>query len=174
MNYYARAKRVTASLPRDLALAIMEEIQEARGTIWIERVRGPKACMVIHQIMMERAHTWLWHEKPGEKQPTTAAQPPPATKFHRQPDFTPRAVGTWAAENIGGRMLCQTYQQNQCAGTPALWEPMFVPWWLVITATFAAQSIQPASIGGTRRQPSREQEDRQERLTSMGPSCWHE
>ena len=80
------------------------------------RVRGPKACMVIHQITMERAHAWLWHEKPEERQPTTAAQPPPATKFHRQPDFTPRAVGTWAAENRGGRMLCQAYQQNQCAG----------------------------------------------------------
>ena len=31
LNYHARAKRVTASLPRDLALAIMEKIQEKEG-----------------------------------------------------------------------------------------------------------------------------------------------
>ena len=119
-EYYIELSRqseaFTASLPRDCALALLEEIGEAEGMLWTERVRGPKACMVIHQIMMERAHAWLWHEEPGERQPTTAAQPPPATKFHRQPDFTPRAVGTWTAESRGGRMLCQVYQQNQCAG----------------------------------------------------------
>ena len=116
MNYHARAKRFTASLPRDRALAILKEIDEAERMMWTERMRGPKAGMVIHQIMMERAHVWVWHEKPGERQPTPPLQPPPATKFHRQPDFTPRAVGTWATENKGGKLLCQAYQQNQCAG----------------------------------------------------------
>ncbi len=116
MNYHARAKRFTASLPRDRALAILKEIDEAEGMMWTERMRGPKAGMVIHQIMMERAHVWVWREKPGERQPTPPLQPPPATMFHRQPDFTPRAVGTWATENKGGKLLCQAYQQNQCAG----------------------------------------------------------
>ena len=27
--------------------------------------------MVIHQIIMEQAHVCGWHEKPGEKQPTS-------------------------------------------------------------------------------------------------------
>jgi len=116
LNYHARAKQSTASLPKDSALAILKELGKAERMMWTERVRGPKAGMVIHQIMMEQAHAWVWHEEPGERQPTTAAQPPPATKFHCQPDLTPRVFGTWAAENRGGRMLCQAYQQIQCAG----------------------------------------------------------
>ena len=116
MNYHSRAKRFAASLPKDRALAILKEIDEAERMLWTERVRGPKAGMVIHQIMMERAHVWVWHDKPGERQPTMPTQPPPGTQFHHQPDFTPRTVGTWAAENRGGRILCQAYQKNQCAG----------------------------------------------------------
>ena len=119
MNYHSRAKRFAASLPKDRALAILKEIDEAERMMWTERVRGPKAGMVIHQIMMERAHVWVWHDKPGEKQagiPTPPAQPPPASMFRSQPVFIPKAVGTWAAEMKGGRVLCQAYQQNQCAG----------------------------------------------------------
>ena len=71
--------------------------------------------MIIQQTMMERAHVWVWHDKPGEKQPREPWQPAPSTKFRRQSDFTPKAVGTWATENKGGRILCQAYQQNQCA-----------------------------------------------------------
>ena len=112
-NYHARAKRFTASLPRDRALAILKKTNEAGRPMWTEGVRGPEAGMVIHQIMVERAQAWVWHEKPRERQPTAASQPPPATEFHLQPDFTPRAVDTWATEIRRGRMLCQTYQQNQ-------------------------------------------------------------
>ena len=79
MDYHARAKQFAASLTRDRALAILKEIGEAERMMWTERVRGPKASMVIHQIMIDRAHVWVWHEKPGERQPTTAAQPPLAT-----------------------------------------------------------------------------------------------
>ena len=32
---------------------------------------------------------------------------------------------------------------------------MFGPWWFVIAVIFAAWNIQRASIGGTRRQPSK-------------------
>ena len=112
-NYHARAKRFTASLPRDRVLAILKKTNEAGRPMWTEGVRGPGAGMVIHQIMVERAQAWVWHEKPRERQPTAASQPPPATEFHLQPDFTPRAVDTWATEIRRGRMLCQTYQQNQ-------------------------------------------------------------
>ena len=112
-NYHARAKRFTASLPRDRALAILKKTNEAGRPMWTEGVRGPEAGMVIHQIMVERAQAWVWHEKPRERQPTAASQPPPATEFHLQPDFTPRAVDTWATEIRRGRMLCRTYQQNQ-------------------------------------------------------------
>ena len=64
MNYHARAKRFAASLPKDRALTILKEIDEAERMMWPERVRGPKAGMVIHQILMERAHAWAWHDKP--------------------------------------------------------------------------------------------------------------
>ena len=53
MNYHSGANRFTTSLPRDRALAILIEIDEAERMMWTERVRGPKASMVIHQIMME-------------------------------------------------------------------------------------------------------------------------
>ena len=94
MNYHAKAKPFTASLPRDHALAILEEIDEAKDMMWTEGVRGPKAGMVIHQILMERVHVWVWHEKLEGRQPETLSQPPPATASHRQAEFTPRAVGT--------------------------------------------------------------------------------
>ena len=44
MNYHARTKRFTASLPRDRALAILKEIDEAKRKMWTERVQGPKAA----------------------------------------------------------------------------------------------------------------------------------
>ncbi len=72
--------------------------------------------MVIHQSTKERAHVRVQHDKSWERQPARSTQPPPASKFRRQPDFTPKAVGTWAAENKGSRVLCQAYQQNRCAG----------------------------------------------------------
>ena len=114
MDYHAEAKPFTASLPRDHALAILEEIDEAKDMMWTEGVRGPRAGMVIHQILMERVHVWVWHEKLGGRQPTTLSQPPPATESHRRADFTPRAVGTWATDEEG-RMLGHAYQQNHCA-----------------------------------------------------------
>ena len=83
--------------------------------MWTEKVRGPRAGMVIHQILMERVHVWVWHEKLEGRQPTTLSQPPPATESQRQAEFTPRAVGTWATGNEEGRMLCHADQQNQCA-----------------------------------------------------------
>ena len=95
-NYHARAKRFTASRPRGRALAILVEITEAGRMMRSERVRVPRAGMVIHHIVVERADFWVWHEKPRERQPATPSQPPPATRAHRQADFTPRAVGTGA------------------------------------------------------------------------------
>ena len=118
MSYHARTNLLANRLPKGRALAILEEIDEAERLMWAEIVRGLKAGMVIHQIMMELEHVWVWHEKPGERQPATPMQPQQATKIHHQPDRTPRAVNTWAAENKGGRPICQAHQQNQCAGNP--------------------------------------------------------
>ena len=44
--------------------------------------------MIIQQIMVVWAHVWAWHENPGERQPATPSQPPPATKPHSQADST--------------------------------------------------------------------------------------
>ena len=115
-NCRARTKRFTTSPPRNRALAILKEIEEVGRRLWIEGVHEPEAGMSMHQSMMKQAQVWAWQEKPRERQPTTASQPSPATNFHRQPDFTPRAVDTWATGKRGGRMLCQACQQNQCAG----------------------------------------------------------
>ena len=54
-----RSDLFTTSLPRDRALAILIEIDEAERMMWTERVRGPKASMIIHQIMMGQAHVWV-------------------------------------------------------------------------------------------------------------------
>ena len=116
MSHHSRAKRFDASLPKDLSLAIFQKIDEALRMLRTERVRGPKAGMVAHQILMERAHAWDWRDKPGKSQPTEPTQPPPASELRHQPDVAPNAVGTWTTENRGGRALCQAYQQNQCAG----------------------------------------------------------
>ena len=107
--------------------------------------------MVIQKIMMERAHAWVWHEEPEGRQPTTPSQQPLATKSHRQADFTPRAVGTGATENRGGRVLGQAYQQNQCAGNSCSMEAHVMPWLFMIAAMIAACSIQHANMSGTRR-----------------------
>ena len=48
-----RARRFTIRLPRDRALAILVEFDDAVTRMWTEMVCGPRASMVIHQIMME-------------------------------------------------------------------------------------------------------------------------
>ena len=42
INYHSRAKRFTASLPRNQAFAILKEVGEAERLLWQEKVRGPK------------------------------------------------------------------------------------------------------------------------------------
>ena len=154
IHYQTRAKH---SLPASRGTARCPHGGDWRGRRDAVDREGSrtKACMVIHQIRMGRAHAWLWHEEPGERQPTTAAQPPPATKFHRQPDFTPRAVGTWAAENRGGRMLCQAYLQNQCAGNSCSVRAHVCAMVVRDSGHVFGTDIQHASIGGTSRQPSK-------------------
>ena len=111
MSFHARTKRLGNSLPKDRAPAILDELDEAERFMWTKIVRGPKTDLVIHQIIMEHAHVWVWHEKPGKRQPATPTQPQQATKIHHQPDFTSRTVGTWAAENRG---------QTDLPGLPAI------------------------------------------------------
>ena len=47
-----------------------------------------------------------------------STQPTTASESLRQPDFTPEAIGTWAAKQKAGTVLCQAYQHNQCADNP--------------------------------------------------------
>ena len=47
MSYHARAKRLANRLPKDRALAILEEIDEAERTLWTERVRRPKQAWAV-------------------------------------------------------------------------------------------------------------------------------
>ena len=83
--------------------------------MWTEGGRGPRAGMVIHQILMEQVHIWVWHEELERRPPTTLSQPPTATESQRRAEFTPRDVGTGATGNEEGRILCHADQQNQCA-----------------------------------------------------------
>ena len=115
MDYHAEAKPFTASLLRDHAFAILEESDEAKDMMWTEGVRGPRASMIIHQILMEQVHVWVWHDKFDGRQPTTLSQPPAAIESQRQAELTPRAAGTDATGNEEGRILCHTDQQNQSA-----------------------------------------------------------
>ena len=113
IKHRSRAKRFAASLPKDQALATLEEIVVAEEMMRTERAREPEASMVIHQSTKERAHVRVQHDKPWERQPARSTQPPPTSKVRGQPEFTPEAVGTWAAENKEGRVLCQANQAKQ-------------------------------------------------------------
>ena len=42
MSYHSRAKRFAVSLPENLSLAILKEINEAEKMLWTGRVRGPR------------------------------------------------------------------------------------------------------------------------------------
>ena len=73
--------------------------------------------MVIHQIMMVRAHVWIWHDEAVETQPTEPTQPAAASGEPHHSDFTPKEIGTWAAEQMDSTTLCQAYQRKQCANS---------------------------------------------------------
>ena len=91
------------------------------------------------------------------RQPTTPSMPPPATRSHLQVDSTPRDVGTWAAENRGGRMLGQAYQQTQCAGNPCSTKAHARAMVVHGSGHAAAWSVQHACISGTEGSRAREQ-----------------
>ena len=115
INYHSRAKRFAASLPRNRAFAILRDIDETERLLWTERARGPKVGMTIHEIMMERAHVWVWHDKSLEMQSTEPTQPATASGAPRHSDVTPKEIGTWATEQMDSTTLCQAYQRKQCA-----------------------------------------------------------
>ena len=118
MSYHSRAERLAASLPKDRALASFKETDKTEKMRWTERVLRPGAGMVINQIMMERANGWVWHDKPGGRQPTEPTQPTSAAESLRHTGFTPEAIGTWAAKQKTDTVLCQAYQHSQCANNP--------------------------------------------------------
>ena len=117
-NYHSRAKRFAASLPKRRAFAILKSTDEAERLLWSERARGPKVGMIIHEIMMERAHAWVWHGEAWVMQPTTSPGPATALGAPRHADVTPKEVGTWATELKDSRTLCQAYQRQQCTDNP--------------------------------------------------------
>ena len=115
INYHSRAKRFAASLPRNQAFAILRDVDEAERLLWQERVQGPKAGMTIQEIMMERAHIWIEHDRTWVMQPTEPARPAAATMAPRQSDATLKKPGMWATKLRNNTTLCQPYQHNQCA-----------------------------------------------------------
>ena len=112
-----RQSRFTISLPRNRAFAILEKSDEARNDVDRKGLRNKSRHGHPADHDGASASLGLARETRG-RQPTTPSMPPPATKSHLQVDSTPRDAGTWAAENRGGRMLGQAYQQTQCAGNP--------------------------------------------------------
>ena len=49
-----------------------------------------------------------------------STQPTTASESLRQPDFTPEAIGTWAAKQKASTVLCHAYQHNPCADSCAM------------------------------------------------------
>ncbi len=98
---------------------------------------------------------WVWRDKPLERQPTEPTQPPPASEFRRQPDFTPKAVGTWAAENKGSRVPYQAYQQNQHSGNSCSMVTHACAMMVSDSGHVCGTKHPGASIGGTISQPSK-------------------
>ena len=76
LQYYAKAKRFAATLPRDRALKILQEVDEAERLMWTERVKSQKIGAVIQAVSQERAHVWVWHDKPNEPR----GRPPPRSE----------------------------------------------------------------------------------------------
>ena len=126
-SYHARAKRFAATLPKDRALQILQEVDEAERLLWTERAKTSKVGAVIQAVMQERAHVWVWHEKPGE---SSRSEAPPGNQFRGGPQLPPRPpsqderrkvgeqqtsiVGTWATSLKGGKALCAAYQKGHC------------------------------------------------------------
>ena len=123
LAYYSRAKRFASTLPRDRALRILQDIDEAERLMWPERTKSQKIGAVIRAVMQERAHVWVWHEKPGERtprtetprKPTEPSGPPPRTSPKKNPKDTETSnVGKFALEFRDGRKLCQDFQKGKC------------------------------------------------------------
>ena len=125
LEYYSRAKRFANTLPRDRALRILQDVDEAERLMWTERTKSQKVGAIIKSVMKERAHVWVWHDKPGDKGARvdgTAARtkpPEPPHPLRASPKKTAEpkggaVVGTLAAALRDGRKLCQKYQKNEC------------------------------------------------------------
>ena len=61
MDYHAEAEPFTASLPREHALAILEEIDETKDMLWTEGVRGPRAGTLAPRAV----GTWATRDDEG-------------------------------------------------------------------------------------------------------------
>ena len=119
-SYHARAKRFSSLVPRDRALQILQEIDEAERLLWTERVKTNKIGGVIQAVMQERAHVWVWHEKAGaaraepSHRPTPPPRPPTQTDRRRAETQSDSIIGTWASTLRGGKPLCAKYQKGHC------------------------------------------------------------
>ena len=103
---------------------MLREVDEAERLLWTERAKTSKIGGVIAAVSKERAHVWVWHDKPGEssrsgetqhKRPSEPSKPP--TRDQRQMQDTEHedaTVGSLASQLRGGKKLCQKYQKGQC------------------------------------------------------------
>ena len=126
MAYHARAKRFASTIPRGQALEVLMKVDEAERLMWTERVKTNKIGSVIAAIYQERAHVWVWHEKPedssrseGSKRrglPEPAGSPPSRPSKRREtPSVRDEIVGTWATHLRNGKSLCAKYQSDKCS-----------------------------------------------------------
>ena len=120
MAYHARAKRFASTIPCGQAF------DEAERLMWTERVKTNKIGSVIATIYQERAHVWVWHEKPGDSSrseglrrrvlPEPAGSPPSRPSKRREtPSVRDEIVGTWATHLRNGKSLCAKYQSDKCS-----------------------------------------------------------
>ena len=56
LAYHARAESFANSMPEDHALQVLQEIDEAEGLMWIERVKSQEIGAVIQAVFQKRAH----------------------------------------------------------------------------------------------------------------------
>ena len=123
LEYYSRAKRFAATLPRDRALAILRDVDEAERLLWTERTKNQKIGAIIRSTMKERAHVWVWHDKPGARTDSVAGRGKPAEPPYPPPRASPKksaepkggaVVGSMATGLRDGRKLCQKFQKGEC------------------------------------------------------------
>ena len=88
--------------------------------------------------MMERAHVWVWHDRPGEKQQENRGNHRHLRSFVASQTHSQGSKHMGNREQGGQNPLSSITAEPVCKQQLLQWEPIFVPWWFAIAVIIAA------------------------------------